>query len=74
MERIISDTDISISNSTKEQRLLRRLNESEDKTRHFFHEGASLPSGITLSSFLSKKEGKVEVEEPSHKQSAQPSS
>ena len=69
MERIISDTDIPISNSTKEQRLLRRLDESEDKTRHFFHEGISLPSGITLSSFLSKEEEKAEAEEPSHKQS-----
>ena len=73
MERIISDTDISNSNSTKE-RLLRRLNESEDKTRHFSHEGTYLPLGITLSTFLSKEEGRVAVEEPSHKQSAQPSS
>ena len=73
MERIISDTDITISSSAK-RRLLRRLNESEDKTRHFFREGTSLPCGITLSSFLSKGEGKEEDEEPSHKQSVRPSS
>jgi hypothetical protein len=72
MDRTLSDTDISLSNSTKE-RLLRRLNESEDKTRHFFREGTSLPSGITLSTFLSKK-SREEVEEPAHKRSAQPSS
>ena len=71
MERIISDTDISNSNSTKE-RLLRRLNESEDKTCHFFREGTSLPSGITLNAFLSK--AMEEVVEPVHKRSAQPSS
>ena len=40
MERMISDTDITISNSAKE-RILRRLNESEDKTRHFLREGTS---------------------------------
>jgi hypothetical protein len=73
MERIISDTDITISSSAKE-RLLRRLDESEDKTRHFFREGTSLPFGITLSSFLSKGEKKEEDEEPAHTQSVQPSS
>ena len=77
MERMISDTDITISNSAKE-RVLKRLNESEDKTRHFLREGTSLPFGITFSSFLSKGEGeekeKEEVEEPVHKQSVQPSS
>ena len=73
MERIISDSDITISNSAKE-RILKKLNESEDKTSHFFHEGTSLPFGITLSSFLSKGERKEEVEEPAHKRSAQPSS
>ena len=71
MERTTSDTDVSISNSSNE-RLLRRLNESEDKTRHFFREGASLPLGITLSTILSK--AREEVVEPAHKQSAQPSS
>ena len=73
MERMISDTDITISNSAKE-RLLKRLNESENKTRHFLYEGNSLPFGITLSSFISKGEGKEEDEEPSHKQSVRPSS
>jgi hypothetical protein len=73
MERMISDTDITISNSAKE-RLLKRLNESEDKTRHFLREGTSLPFGITFSSFLSKGKEKEEVEGPAHKQSAQPSS
>jgi hypothetical protein len=66
MERTISDTDIMISNLARE-RLLRRLNESEDKTHHFIHEGASVPFGITLSTFLSKEGKGVEV--PAHKQS-----
>ena len=77
MERMISDTDITISNSAKE-RILKRLNESEDKTRHFLREGASLPFGITFSSCLAKGEGeekeKEEDEEPAHTQPVQPSS
>ena len=55
------------------ERLMRRLNESEDKTRHFFSEGTSIPFGITLSSFLSDLK-KEEVEEPAHRRSVQLSS
>jgi hypothetical protein len=71
MEITASKPVVPISNSAKE-RLLRRLNESEDKTCHFIREGTSLPSGITLSTFLSK--AREEVEEPAHKRSAQLSS
>ena len=68
----ISDTNSANSGSVK-QRLMRRMNESEDKTCHFFFEGVSIPFGVTFSDFLSKT-GKGEVEEPSGKQSAPPSS
>ena len=30
--------------------LTRRLNESEDKTRHFFSEGTSIPKGMEVPS------------------------
>ena len=66
------DANISAPSSVGE-RLMRRLNESEDKTRHFFSEGTSIPFGITLSSFLSDLK-KEEVEEPAHRRSVQLSS
>ena len=66
------DANISAPSSVGE-RLMRRLNESEDKTRHFFSEGTSIPFGITLSSFLSDLK-KEEVEEPAHRQFVQLSS
>ena len=53
--------------------LTRRLNKSEDKTRHFFSESTTIPFGITLSSFLSDLK-KEEVEEPVHRQFVQLSS
>ena len=66
------DANISAPSSVGE-RLMRRLNESEDKTRHFFSEGTSTPFGITISSFLSDLK-KEEVEEPAHRQFVQLSS
>lgn len=72
MENSTSDTNLTTSSSVKE-RLMRRLNESEDKTGHFFCEGTSIPFGITFSTFLSKDD-RGEVEAPSGKQSVPPSS
>ena len=72
MERVMLDANISAPSSVGE-RLMRRLNESEDKTRHFFSEGTSIPFGITLSSFLSDLK-KEEVEEPARRRSVQLSS
>ena len=66
------DANLAAPSSVGE-RLVRRLNESEDKTRHFFSEGTSIPFGITLSSFLSDLK-KEEVEAPAHRRSVQLSS
>ena len=72
MEEATADTNLTNSVSMK-QCLMRRMNESEDKICHFFSEGDSIPFGITFSDFLSKTK-KGEIEEPSGKQSAPPSS
>ena len=72
MERITLDNDDRTTTNSAKERLLRRLNEGEDKIRHFIREGSSIPFGITIGTILLSR--RKEAEEPVHKQSAQLSS
>lgn len=50
--------------------ITRKLNESIDRTRHFYYAGTDVPAGVTLGRSLTSQDWRS----PSHTQSAQPSS